>query len=208
MAEGMDMNGTLSEAVLEMAGWLKKMEEGDPHAFSKLYEQAVPQLLPLACQLLGDRMEAEDVCHDVLLAVIRDPGRYDPSRGSVQAWLAVQVKSRCLDRLRKRSRTVLRGEAGDDRTAGFATAPEEVVLARMEREAVRSALGGLPGLQREALAAAYYTSSSQRELAEAWEVPLGTVKSRVRYGLGHLRKALARMGWGEREGGERHDEMR
>ncbi|CAI6056549.1 RNA polymerase sigma factor [Cohnella sp. JJ-181] len=199
------MNGTSAESVLEMAEWLKKMEEGDPRAFEKLYAQAVPLLLPLACQWLGDRMEAEDVCHDVLLAVIRDPGRYDASRGSVQAWLAVQVKSRCLDRLRKRSRTVLRGEAEEHEAEIRASAqPEAVVLARMEREAVRSALGQLPGLQRETLAAAYFAARSQKELAEAWEVPLGTVKSRVRYGLGHLRKALDRMGWGAQEGGGGH----
>lgn len=200
------MNGTSAEAVLEMADWLKKMEEGDPHAFEKLYEQVVPQLLPLACRLLGDRMEAEDVCHDVLLAVIRSPGRYDPSRGSVQAWLSVQVKSKCLDRLRKRSRTVLKGEpevsAPEERPGAQ---PEAAALARFEREAVRRALGQLPGLQREALAAAYFTPRSHKELAEAWEVPLGTVKSRVRYGLGHLRKALERMGWGVQEGGEGHD---
>lgn len=199
------MNGTSAEIVLEMAEWLKRMEEGDPRAFEKLYEQAVPYLLPLACHMLGDRMEAEDAVHDVLLGVIRSPGRYDASRGSAQAWLAVQVKSRCLDRLRKRSRTVLRGEAEEPAAATVPAAqPETAVLARMEREAVRSALRQLPGVQREALAAAYFTPRSQKELADAWQVPLGTVKSRVRYGLGHLRKALDRMGWGAGEGGDDH----
>lgn len=199
------MNGTSAETVLEMAEWLKKIEEGDPRAFEKLYEQAVPYLLPLACHMLGDRMEAEDAVHDVLLGVIRSPGRYDASRGSAQAWLAVQVKSRCLDRLRKRSRTVLRGEAEEPAAIAMPAAqPETAVLARMEREAVRSALRQLPGVQREALAAAYFTPRSQKELADAWQVPLGTVKSRVRYGLGHLRKALDRMGWGAGEGGDDH----
>ncbi|WP_217592685.1 RNA polymerase sigma factor [Cohnella sp. GbtcB17] len=199
------MNGTSAETVLEMAEWLKKMEEGDPRAFEKLYEQAVPYLLPLACHMLGDRMEAEDAVHDVLLGVIRSPGRYDASRGSAQAWLAVQVKSRCLDRLRKRSRTVLRGEAEEPAAIAMPAAqPETAVLARMEREAVRSALRQLPGVQRGALAAAYFTPRSQKELADAWQVPLGTVKSRVRYGLGHLRKALDRMGWGAGEGGDDH----
>ncbi|MFD2332222.1 RNA polymerase sigma factor [Cohnella sp. GCM10020058] len=200
------MSGTSAASVLEMAEWLKKMEEGDPRAFEKLYEQAVPFLLPLACHLLGDRMEAEDAVHDVLLSVIKSPGRYDASRGSAQAWLAVQVKSKCLDRLRKRSRTVLRGETGDASVVTAASAqPETAVLARMEREAVRSAIGQLPGLQREALAAAYFTPSSHKELADAWHVPIGTVKSRVRYGLGHLRKALDRMGWGAGEGGGGHE---
>ncbi|GIO11768.1 RNA polymerase sigma factor SigK [Cohnella xylanilytica] len=190
----------------DMVRWLKEIGEGSEEAFDRLYGQVVPWLLPMARHLLGDRMEAEDACHDVLLEVIRHPERYDPERGTVEAWLAVQLRSRCLDRLRKRSKIVLKEEA--EPIAGFGreplSRPEETVLARMQGEAVRLALGQLPGLQRRTLAEAYFSSRSQRELAEDWQVPLGTVKSRVRYGLNHLRKALEKMGWAEPEGGDRH----
>lgn len=189
----------------DMARWLKEIEEGSAEAFDLLYERVVPWLLPIACQLLGDRMEAEDAIHDVLLAVIRHPERYDRSRGTVEAWLAVQLRSRCLDRLRKRSRIVLQEAAEADAAERQAPArTEEAALARLEMEAVRRALRELPGLHRRTLAEAYYTSRSQRELAEDWRVPLGTVKSRIRYGLNHLRKSLEKMGWAEAEGGDGH----
>ncbi|MBP2117634.1 RNA polymerase sigma factor [Cohnella lubricantis] len=187
-----------------MARWVKEIEEGSAEAFDRLYEQAVPWLLPIACQLLGDRMEAEDAIHDVLLAVIRHPERYDRSRGTVEAWLAVQLRSRCLDRLRKRSRIVLQ-EAAEPSEGERVQAPvrtEEAALDKLEVEAVRQALRDLPGLHRRTLAEAYYSSRSQRELAEEWQVPLGTVKSRIRYGLHHLRKSLERLGWAEAEGGD------
>jgi len=192
----------------DMAQWLKEIEEGSTEAFDRFYERAISWLMPLACQMLDDRMEAEDACHDVLLAVIRHPERYDAVRGSVEAWLAVQLKSRCLDRLRKRSKVVLSEDAAPQRDAGRRSGllPEEAVMARMEREALRGALQKLPGLQRKTLAAAYFSSRSQRELAEDWQVPLGTVKSRVRYGLNHLRRAMTQMGWGSPEGDGGHVE--
>ncbi|MBB6730472.1 RNA polymerase sigma factor [Cohnella zeiphila] len=192
----------------DMAKWLQEIGEGSTEAFDRFYERAVAWLMPLACRMLEDRMEAEDACHDVLLAVIRHPERYDAVRGSVEAWLAIQLKSRCLDRLRKRSKIVLREDAEPEREAGRRglPLPEETVVARMEREALRGAMQTLSNPQRETLAAAYFSSRTQRELAEDWQVPLGTVKSRVRYGLHHLRRAMAQLGWGEPEGDGGHAE--
>jgi len=189
----------------EMAEWLQQIREGSVSAFDRFYERAAPMLMPIACQMLGDRMEAEDVCHDVMMQVITHPERYDPARGSVEAWLLVATKSRCLDRLRRRKRMVLQDAPDAERTPAVRVPlPEETVLAKMEGEAVRLALRQLPASQRKALAAAFYSLRSQRELAEAWQVPLGTVKSRVRYGLNHMRRALLRLGWAEAEGGEPH----
>ncbi|MBB6635487.1 RNA polymerase sigma factor [Cohnella thailandensis] len=182
---------------------LRGMAEGSGSAFDRFYEKAMPFMLPIAVQLLGDRMEAEDACHDVLLAVISNPRRYDPSRGSVEAWLAIQTKSRCLDGLRKRKKLVLREAETEERPlAGSLPQPEETVMAKLQGEAVRRALEELPGLQRQTLAAAFYSSRSQRELAEEWRLPLGTIKSRMRYGLNHLKKTLERMGWANGEEAE------
>lgn len=187
---------------------LEQIGEGSAQAFDRLYELTSPMVRSLAQQLLGDPMEAEDVCHDVFLQVISHPERYDPARGSVEAWLAVLAKSRALDRLRRRKRVLLADrealamqELSSAREADVE--PESRVMAKLETEAVRMALLDIPGAQRQLLAEAYFHGRSQRELAEAWRVPLGTVKSRVRYGLDHLRRALARMGWAEAEGGER-----
>ncbi|MBN2984393.1 MULTISPECIES: RNA polymerase sigma factor [Cohnella] len=185
----------------ELAQCLEEMNGGSLQAFERFYESAVPLILPIARQLLGDRMEAEDVCHDVLLAVISHPEKFDPGRGSVEAWLAVQTKSRCLDRLRRNKKLLLteREDLEAGRASGSSRSPEEAVLSKLEGEALRKALQELPGLQRRALAEAYFASRSQSELAEAWKVPLGTVKSRMRYGLHHLRRALVKMGWAEAE---------
>mgnify|MGYP001030715422 FL=1 len=185
-----------------LAQCLREMSEGSLEAFDRFYASAVPLILPIALKLLGDRMEAEDVCHDVLLAVISHPDKYDPARGSVEAWLGVQTKSRSLDRLRRKKKVLLQERVGMEEKSESARnrSPEETVLSKLEGEALRRALQDLPGMQRRTLAEAYFASRSQSELAEAWQVPLGTVKSRMRYGLNHLKRSLIKMGWAETEG--------
>lgn len=189
----------------ELADLLACMQDGSVQAFDRFYERTAPFIFGLSCKMLGDRMEAEDVCHDVLLTVITDASRYDASRGSVEAWLAVLTKSKCVDRLRKRSKIVFdKPDLTESSVPAHDRGPEQRALRNLEREALRQALGQLPGLQRQTIAAAFFEHRSQRDLAESWHVPVGTIKSRVRYGLNHLRRAMERLGWTGEEGGERN----
>lgn len=188
----------------ELADLLARIQDGSVQAFDRFYERAAPFIFGLSCKMLGDRMEAEDVCHDVLLSVITDASRYDPSRGSVEAWLAVITKSKCVDRLRKRKKIVYdKPDLAEASDPAYDRQPEQRALRNLEREALRKALGQLPGMQRRTIAAAFFDQRSQRDLAESWRVPVGTIKSRVRYGLNHLRRTMERLGWTGEEGGER-----
>lgn len=184
---------------------LCQIRSGSLTAFDRFYEQTAPFVMGISMKILGDRMEAEDVCHDVLMQVLSRPERYNPSRGSVEAWLAVLAKSRSLDRLRKHKRLMLEdGQA--DLTGSVqhwnSDDIEERVLDNLQKEALQEAMFKLPEPQRRALAAAFYLERSHRELAELWRLPVGTVKSRVRYGLIRLRRAMEKMGWSYGKGGE------
>ncbi|MFD0670504.1 RNA polymerase sigma factor [Cohnella sp. GCM10027633] len=185
----------------ELAELLAQVREGCEDAFDAFYAKAAPFIYGLSRKLLGDRMEAEDVCHDVLLAVIAGADKYDPARGSAEAWLAVLAKSRCMDRLRKRSKIALEqqepAETKEETAIGL---PEHRVIRKLEREALRGALAQLPGEQRQTIAAAYFGHRTHKDLADAWQVPVGTIKSRVRYGLHHMRKTMERLGWIGEEG--------
>ncbi|MEK3882656.1 sigma-70 family RNA polymerase sigma factor [Paenibacillus sp. PL2-23] len=202
--ENAHWNGCQDNAA--MAAVLRDMCEGSSEAFDRFYSHYVPLVMRIACRLLGDRMEAEDVCHDIFLEAIRKGRQYSPDRGSVDAWMAVMTKSRCMDRMRKLSRTVVVHDAEEAERFQVEPGPEEKTLVSMERRAVRDALEELPEQQRNALVTAYYRHRTHRELAEEWEVPLGTVKSWIRYGIHNLRKSLTRRGWaaegfGREEGG-------
>ncbi|MDU5948801.1 MAG: RNA polymerase subunit sigma-24, partial [Paenibacillus macerans] len=83
---------------------------------------------------------------------------------------------------------------------------EDEVLSRLEREAIRTAIYTLPESQKKAIMGSYYALQTQRQMSEAWSVPIGTVKSWVRYGLHNLRKQLEKQGWVDQlEGGNPHD---
>ncbi|WP_158289423.1 RNA polymerase sigma factor [Paenibacillus flagellatus] len=183
---------------------LLEIGTGSKEAFDRFYETYVPIMYRVAVRLTDNRMDAEDVVQDVLLDVLRRPEKYDPSRGTLEAWLLVKTKSKSLDALRKRSRTVPLGPHREQAPADTVPAPEEALLLRAEAETVRSALRGIPALQREALYGAYFESMTHRELAERLNRPLGTVKSLVRYGLNNIKKQLAAKGWtGAPKGGDR-----
>ena len=193
-----------------MAAVLEAMCAGSVEAFDRFYERYAPLVMQIALRVLEDRMEAEDLCHDVFLEVLRTGRNFDRSRGSIESWLAVLTRSRGLDRLRRARRALPGGEdASVVRTADFETAaaaPEDLVVLRLQRAAVREAFAALPTRQRRALANAYYSEKTQREMADEWNVPLGTVKSWIRGGIANLRKQMAVRGWiAGGEGGTRHD---
>ncbi|NBD25836.1 RNA polymerase sigma factor [Paenibacillus glycinis] len=193
----------MSQSGEDMSVVLRDMCAGSVEAFDRFYARYAPLIMSIALRMLGDRMEAEDACHDVFLEALRRGGeRYDPRRGSVEAWLAVMTRSRCLDRLRRGKRLLRREEWSEEAVPDSADAADEKVLSRMQGEAVREALQALPAGQLQAVIGSYYGAKTHSEMASAWNVPLGTVKSWVRYGLHNMRKQLEKQGWtGEKENG-------
>jgi RNA polymerase sigma factor (sigma-70 family) len=185
---------------------LREMGEGSAAAFEQFYERFSPLVFSIAVRMVGDRMEAEDLCHDIFLEVYRNAGQYDPQRGSVEAWLAVKTRSRCLDRLRRKKseRIQVWDELPERGETGVTT--EETVLAKLERETVRSVMNNIPEAQRRAVYGMYVQSWSHRELSERMERPLGTVKSLIRYGLMNVRKQLIQLGWIGPSGGAKERE--
>lgn len=177
---------------------LQSIREGSLDAFNELYQQYVPLVMHIALKIVNDRMEAEEVCHDVFLEILRKCQHYDSSRGSLDAWIAVIARSRSKDYLRRKQRRADVVPIGQEVAAVEAEiTPEAVALTKLDRELVREALAELPMSQQKAIYAAYYSEKTHKEMASDWKVPLGTVKSWLRYGIGNLRKQLERKGWHE-----------
>ncbi|GFN33921.1 RNA polymerase sigma factor [Paenibacillus xylaniclasticus] len=182
----------------EMTRVLRDMCCGSVEAFDAFYSRFAPLVLQIAYRTLGDRMEAEDVCHDVFLEALRRGDSYEEGRGSVAAWLAVIARSRSLDRLRKRNKVIASDVIPAEQQLTADTA-EERALERLRQEALKEALNQLPAEQRNAVIGRYYGAHTQREMSSAWNVPIGTVKSWLRYGLTNLRKQMDRRGWSQQQ---------
>ncbi|HEV3124451.1 MAG TPA: sigma-70 family RNA polymerase sigma factor [Candidatus Dormibacteraeota bacterium] len=173
------------------------LAEGNPQAIDMLYERYGRLAYSLAFRVLGDGAAAEDVVQDAFLSVWRRSSTFEASRGSLRTWLCSIVHHRALDRLRGRS-----GRARFDLTLDKATAETavtdtwEIVADALERDQIRTALGGLPAEQRQTIELAYYGGYSQSEISDLMRVPLGTVKGRTRMALRKLRGALETHGVG------------
>jgi RNA polymerase sigma-70 factor (ECF subfamily) len=177
--------GMSNEALVE------RMAEQDQEALSLLYDRHRTIVYALALRILRDAAEAEEVLSDVFFQAWRGAGGFDPLRGSVTAWLVTLCRSRAIDRLRKRGR---RDAALEEQARQAPAAPSRADAAaadwRMHRTRILSALGSLAPEQRSALELVYFDGLSHTEIAAKLREPLGTIKTRIRQGLLHLRERL------------------
>lgn len=168
---------------------------GDQAAFEQLYEQSSPLLCTLVSRIVGHEGEAADLLQEVYLEVWRKASNYDHTRGTPMAWLVTLARSRAIDRVRalgSRGKGVtasLDDTPASDLIASNADAME--ISAASERQAlVWAALKTLPLVQRQAIALAYYEGLTHVEISGRLNVPLGTIKTRIRLAMEKLRDGL------------------
>jgi RNA polymerase sigma-70 factor (ECF subfamily) len=180
----------LSEAEV-LVGLVQRSARGDQDAFAELYDLTSGRVHGIVWRVLRSADHAVEVTQEVYTEVWRQATRYDAGKGSVLAWIATMAHRRAVDRVRSVTREVAR----DDHYAVSGTSREvdhvwEGVEQRLEAQRVRKALESLTPIQREALTLAYFGGLTQTEIATRLQLPLGTVKTRVRDGLIRLRDAL------------------
>ncbi|HKJ54401.1 MAG TPA: sigma-70 family RNA polymerase sigma factor [Nitriliruptoraceae bacterium] len=163
-------------------------------SLAQLHEDWAGPLHAFAVRRLGDRESAEEAVQDTLLKAWRARDRFDPDRGSEAAWLFAIARNVVIDRLRRRqARPVSSGhfDETDDRVAD----DERLEVDRLlETWQVADALAGLSVEHRDALVLCHWRGHSIAEAARLLDVPEGTVKSRVYYGLRALRLQLEEQG--------------
>jgi RNA polymerase sigma-70 factor, ECF subfamily len=172
---------------------IPRMARGDAQAFEVLYDRHGTAAYSLAYRMVGSRGLAEDVAQEAFLSIWRSGARYDRSRGSVRTWILGIVHHRAIDALRRA--TVHDRRRAEDETASerlAAAERTEVEAARREETVtVRAAIDTLPADQRQVIELAYFGGFTHTEIAGMLELPVGTVKGRMRLGLEKLRGALA-----------------
>ena len=167
---------------------LRRCGEGDRTAFRELYDRESPRLYGLALRLTRQPAIASDVVHDTMLQVWQKAVRFDPERGSPEAWLSTMLRYRAIDAIRRTSRE----EAGGDLPEIADTGPDAYAsLAAIEETgALRSCMEALEPAQNRVVTLAFFDGLSHSELAAKLEAPLGTVKSWVRRALIALRRCI------------------
>lgn len=163
--------------------------DGDREAFKALFLFFGPRVKALMVKSGADRDLAEDIMQDVMLSVWNKVDQYSPERGSVSAWIYTIARNTRIDRLR-RSSSRPHEDVDTIEIASNADSPEEALNANQRAERVAEALEVLPEDQRQIIDYAYVHDMSQTEIARKLQLPLGTVKSRMRLAYTKLRERL------------------
>lgn len=177
-----------------------RIAAGDEDAFMAAYDRHADILFGVVTRMLGDRESAGDVVQETYLALWRRAELFDPDAGSLRGWLLRIARNRTIDLLRSearrprivRSPTVPDDEARTGWSQVHATDddPGMAIERRWVDAVVRTAITVVPPLEREVLVLAYDDGLSQSEIAARLAIPIGTVKSRTRRAMAHLRELL------------------
>jgi RNA polymerase sigma-70 factor (ECF subfamily) len=165
---------------------LSRVQARDQGAMAEIFDRYSGMAFSVAMRVLRDPSQAEDVMQDVFFRLWQNPGAFTSERGSLGGWLAVVVRNRAIDIVRRRRPSDPVEDVVLPANTNLAAEVERNTL--MER--VRGVLTGLPAEQRKTLEMAYFDGLSHTEIAAKTGEPLGTVKTRIRSALITVRKAF------------------
>ncbi len=166
---------------------------GDRQHFDAFVERMRKLVTSVIYRVLNDPQDTEDVAQEVFAQVWNKAGLYVPSRGKPSTWVATLARNRAIDRLRskqRRARLMENFTCESDPKAMEMVDASDIVATREQGAVVRDAVMKLSPQQRQAIEMAYFSGLTQSEIASKLDQPLGTVKARIRRGLGKLREVV------------------
>jgi RNA polymerase sigma factor (sigma-70 family) len=155
-----------------------------------LYDRFSPFVYRLANRVNRDRSAAEDVTQEVFLQLWEQPGRFDPDRGSLSAWLGTVTHRAAVASVRRQVASSQRERRAAALGGHDPVGVEELALSRVIATKARAAVAALPHPQRRVVELAYLHGFTFRQVAERLGIPEGTAKSRLRLALRAIAPAL------------------
>ena len=171
---------------------IEKWQAGEISAFEALFRQYEKLVYRTAFLITGSREASEDVLQEVFISVWRSRHTYDPNKGKLTTWLHRITVNECLRKKRAGiSVTVsIEGKGVDPPDMKRESRPDEISITRIEYDRLLRAMSALDTRHRSVLVLRYFNDLSYREIADALEIPLGTVKSRLNQSLKYLKEQM------------------
>ena len=174
----------------ELTLLVERVVDGDRSAFAVLYDELAPTLFAVVKRVLRDPAMSEEVTQEVFVELWTSVANFDATRASVSTWAVTIARRRAVDRVRHEQSQRNRIDALKGRRPDTVADIDDGVVASEEARRVRAAIATLPQDQREVIRLAFVEGYAHGAIAERLDIPLGTVKGRVRGGLKRLRGEL------------------
>lgn len=176
-------------------GLIHRIINKDQRALELLYKKYSNTVFSLVLSIVQRREEAEDVLQELFMKIWEKAYTYNETKGSVYSWVVTMSRNKAIDRIRSSRYKASKLEDTNDEVLyghieGDTRNPLEETMMNEQMEQVRNALIRIPGKQREAVAIAYFQEMTHHEISEMLNVPLGTVKHRIREGKMKLKNIL------------------
>lgn len=195
--ESMDRapNGTGTQAEVSpgstehWSGLCRRVAQGDQQAFESLYTELSPVVYGISVRLIRNSAQASEVTQEVMLEIWNNAHQYSQSTGSIYAWASTIARRRAIDRIRSEEARTAR----EDRNFTVDRESAEIdddLMAQVDSEQVRNCLGTLTDKEKQTVIDTYYGGSTYAQVAERRQMPLATVKSRIRSALQRLKTCL------------------
>ncbi len=181
-----EATGTTDEALMEL------IRARNANALAAFYDRYHRAAFSMAYHIANDVGQAEDIVQEAFLSVWRSANTYNASRGHPRGWLLSIVRHRAIDQVSRRPISSRMVELNEGQSDSERAEVWRQVYERMRNEEIRAAVTQLPDEQRITVELAYFGGMSQSEIADRLDVPLGTVKSRIRLAFRKLQAFLER----------------
>lgn len=173
-----------------MANLLQQVAHSrDKQAFAKLFEDYAPRIKAYMIRQGADPATAEELAQETLMTVWRKAALYSPSKGSATTWIFTIARNLRIDRLRREVPWQVLPE-GHGEKASEDTPPDEMLAESERRERIHEVLATLPADQHQVVVLSFIDGLSHSEISERLDVPLGTVKSRMRLAYQKIRESV------------------
>lgn len=168
---------------------LCSVAERDREAFAALFAHFAPRLKSYILRLGSSDSQAEELAQEAMVTVWRKADRYDPERAAASTWIFTIARNLRIDAFRRGNHPELDPE--DPALVPDAPPAADAEVARkQDAERVRAALAELPEEQREVVRMSFFDDLTHTEISDALNIPLGTVKSRIRLAFARIRTSL------------------
>lgn len=189
-----DASSSGSMATLSDIELVHELSSGGDAGFARFYDRLANPLFSIIRQIVLNQNDAEDALQEAFLQMWKTSSRFSPERGTLFTWAITIARHKAIDRVRRRNRQQRTSDLLAQETIAVPPATTQAPLARValadEYQRVAAAFASLSAGERQAIELAFFRGLTHAQISRELEVPLGTIKARIRRGLLALRNAL------------------